>query len=584
MLTETRRLVYSFVLAILIVGMAVGGGPPAFAGQVATQDTPPIPSGLKTIWLSKSSEIQGKEFDLTVLWLLPCSGPDSDTTGLTFLGASSSPPTPAPSNSLPPGANLISDGRGIAITVTERHKCSLVAHVVVAGDAPPGTALLRLLDSSGKPAGMAAFDVKSAQEGPLPPGLDHPAVDVMWKVLPKGSVEDNFGHRVATLFYCVEVLIGNNSGFELQIAGIGFRLRSSNGPPIPSDGFQSVKGSMLWGQLLTPRKFFTGSFTALDTVITGGIPFIRNKQHLAVWASFGAFAGGPLDNALSVLWPDQTVGELDRLSEQSLRDSLIVPNNTQVRTLTFISKQSLEANFKRLSKEEKDDPVLAKQKLGGLVMVGDEIQHVNRIHLTTAGTPSATSVKPDTVTADGKPVPLTIAGVHLDNATVSGPPGFAISDTKASADGTSVALSLAVAASVPPDSYRLTVATSGGSTPVTLKVVAAPAPLVTFSPTSLTFTAVVVKSTSQSQKVTLQNTGNADLTGISVTIAGDNKADFSQTPSCGATLTAGKSCDISVTFTPTAAGARKGTLTVTDNAAGSPQSVGLTGTGGAAGP
>ena len=46
-----------------------------------------------------------------------------------------------------------------------------------------------------------------------------------------------------------------------------------------------------------------------------------------------------------------------------------------------------------------------------------------------------------------------------------------------------------------------------------------------------------------------------------------------------ATLAATGTCTINVTFTPTATGARTGTLTVSDNAAGSPQSIPLTGTG-----
>jgi len=41
----------------------------------------------------------------------------------------------------------------------------------------------------------------------------------------------------------------------------------------------------------------------------------------------------------------------------------------------------------------------------------------------------------------------------------------------------------------------------------------------------------------------------------------------------------GTSCTINVTFTPTAAGARSGALTVTDNATNSPQTASLTGTG-----
>src|SRR2546422_759984 len=47
----------------------------------------------------------------------------------------------------------------------------------------------------------------------------------------------------------------------------------------------------------------------------------------------------------------------------------------------------------------------------------------------------------------------------------------------------------------------------------------------------------------------------------------------------GATVVAGASCLVNLTFTPTAASARTATVTITDDAPGSPQSVSLTGTG-----
>ena len=45
------------------------------------------------------------------------------------------------------------------------------------------------------------------------------------------------------------------------------------------------------------------------------------------------------------------------------------------------------------------------------------------------------------------------------------------------------------------------------------------------------------------------------------------------------TLTAAGTCTVNVTFAPTTSGIRSGTVTVSDSAAGSPQSVGLSGTG-----
>ncbi len=106
------------------------------------------------------------------------------------------------------------------------------------------------------------------------------------------------------------------------------------------------------------------------------------------------------------------------------------------------------------------------------------------------------------------------------------------------------------------------------------------APTATLSPTSLTFASQNVGSTSAAQTITLTNGGTAALTISSIAPSGD----YAQTNTCGASLAASATCTISVTFTPTAAGTRTGTITVTDNAAGSPQTASLTGTGTAVGP
>jgi hypothetical protein len=104
------------------------------------------------------------------------------------------------------------------------------------------------------------------------------------------------------------------------------------------------------------------------------------------------------------------------------------------------------------------------------------------------------------------------------------------------------------------------------------------APIAGLAPGSLVFSAQNVGTTSAAQAVTLSNSGNATLSISSITLSGD----FAQTNNCGSSLAASGSCTISVTFTPSATGTRSGTLSVTDNAAGSPQTVSLSGTGGAA--
>jgi|CZKD01.1.fsa_nt_gi hypothetical protein len=99
--------------------------------------------------------------------------------------------------------------------------------------------------------------------------------------------------------------------------------------------------------------------------------------------------------------------------------------------------------------------------------------------------------------------------------------------------------------------------------------------VVVLTPTSLVFPSTPLGTTSTSQTVTLTNTGNAALSISLVQVAGD----YAQTNTCATSLSAGSSCAINVTFTPTASGSRSGAVTISDSVAGSPQIVGLTGTG-----
>ena len=101
------------------------------------------------------------------------------------------------------------------------------------------------------------------------------------------------------------------------------------------------------------------------------------------------------------------------------------------------------------------------------------------------------------------------------------------------------------------------------------------------SPGTLTYASQTVGTTSGAQAVTLSNTGSAALTISSIAVTGANSGDFLETNTCGSTVAAGGSCGISVTFKPTGAGTRTGTLTISDNATGGPQTVSLTGTGAA---
>jgi hypothetical protein len=78
------------------------------------------------------------------------------------------------------------------------------------------------------------------------------------------------------------------------------------------------------------------------------------------------------------------------------------------------------------------------------------------------------------------------------------------------------------------------------------------------------------------KRVTIENKSKTTpVTFLSIVASGD----FAAVSGCGATIRPKSKCSVSVTFEPTALGARGGTLSIKSNANNSPTSVGLTGIG-----
>jgi hypothetical protein len=113
----------------------------------------------------------------------------------------------------------------------------------------------------------------------------------------------------------------------------------------------------------------------------------------------------------------------------------------------------------------------------------------------------------------------------------------------------------------------LAVASSAGATTVGL------------APTTLTFAQQASETTSAPQAVELTNIGKAPFSISGISLTGANPGDFAQVNTCGSSVAAGASCQINVTFTPAGLASRTASLSVKDNATGSPQMVTLTGTG-----
>lgn len=219
--------------------------------------------------------------------------------------------------------------------------------------------------------------------------------------------------------------------------------------------------------------------------------------------------------------------------------------------------------------------------------------------LTGAGTVTVTASQPGnsnylaaasvTQSFTAAKAPLTVTA---DNATmVFGGPfpsftytitGFVNQDGAGNIAGSAFETTTATATS-PPGTYPITFSTEGFSSSNytftyvsgTLTIVAA-IPGVTLSPATLTFSSQGVGSTSAAQTITLTNSGNSPLTITGIAVSGP----FAQKNTCTANAIAPTAtCAISVTFSPTAGGALTGTLTLSDNASNSPQTVSLSGTG-----
>lgn len=128
-------------------------------------------------------------------------------------------------------------------------------------------------------------------------------------------------------------------------------------------------------------------------------------------------------------------------------------------------------------------------------------------------------------------------------------------------------------------SANVNVADDATNSPQTAALSGTGTSAVTLAPSSLDFSSQTVGITSSPQSVTLTNTGNAALAITSISITGTNGSDFAQTNNCPASVPANGSCTINVTFTPAALGSFSASLTVSDNAYGSPQVASLNGSG-----
>ncbi len=102
---------------------------------------------------------------------------------------------------------------------------------------------------------------------------------------------------------------------------------------------------------------------------------------------------------------------------------------------------------------------------------------------------------------------------------------------------------------------------------------------VTLSTSSIDFGAQTMGTLSTPRPLTITNSGTAVLNLESLTMTGTDAAEFAFTSGCPGSLAPAATCTINMTFTPTSGGAQAAALVISDNAAGNPHRVALSGVG-----
>ena len=356
---------------------------------------------------------------------------------------------------------------------------------------PAGGGAAQLLDS-------VAIEITATLPEPIPPGLK-PGVDVQWDILPYRETADAFGRKVASQYFAVNIRLGNNSAYPIQLAGFGFdlnnQLRSASTaqPPAPSPNspYHVTRSTIERDREVGRRAVFLNSLTAALSIysVAGGFfgtgkGGLDNPANALAKDRYGLFLamGNPLASGLGIVFPDKTIRYLISIDTRAFRDNQVIQNNTHQQILTFISRDLVECRkncadlvnppgwvgtVKRISYNRTHyDSNAMKAALGNLVIIGQEIQYLNRVRVVSrADTPTPTPpvvATPRTIdlatgAADAE-VDLTGNSLLGISATALSRPDVRVTVVSINAEGTSAKLRFTVEPTAAPGNFLLQIA------------------------------------------------------------------------------------------------------------------------------
>jgi len=489
------------IVLIVVLCNSAGSTPRHFALGSAIQ----IP--LKTYLVTPSQGRAGKDYDLLIIGESPGCEAQHELAKAQLVAPEGSP---------------------VAVLETKTQAdCNITARIRIPVDAGIGHVTLWVTNDKGKLLGTVQFSIVDfTPPGQIPPGVNPPAVDVMWSVMPKKIVGDNFGSSIARKYYAIEIIIGNNSAYNLQLVSVGFELPSDreiegwlqrnaknkagiqmasrnqeaitkrvlepvkdpsktlsteNEIPgsekrtlLPTSSYKITRGSLEARQLLYPRTLILSTITALGPIFTGFTPYFHNVNHRGNFTEAINIFSNPLEKGLELVWPDPRPHQRDRFDDQVLRDGLIIKNNTQVRTLAFFPKELLRLPGNVESEAEynawRNNAREVRERLGEIVIIGDLIQYVNRISLTpnppgpVNPPPTINQPNPPKVKQGVRALPITITGSNLAGAQLSpkGTTGISFQSIHVDENGRVITATVTVEDSVAPNTYGIVVTTPQG--------------------------------------------------------------------------------------------------------------------------
>ncbi len=378
------------------------------------------------------------------------------------------------------------------------------------------------------------------------------------------------GTRNATL----EIIDNSAAGVELiPLSGAGMA------PPLIASQFIPSSGTLFFqNQLLS------------GGVSTSAVPVHRVLRSSRALSSLPEDSGGNATLQSLVLTNNGTTAGSLNLSilgsgdftETDNCSAAIPPGQTCTANVSFAPVQSGTRTAELVSTDVSGNIAVLTPLVGSGTAVTISPVAVlfgNQMVSTTSGTQTVTLTS-----LAGNPQPLNVSSLTLsgDGTSAAAPGDFSITPASTCNASTSLSAgaSCTVVVSFTPSAEGtrdavLLLSDNGGASPqyVTLSGTGIEA-IASLSPSSLDFTPQVV-GTASTQTITLSNRGNEALTITGMTASGG----FSFASNCGTTLIPGGNCTVSITFKPQGPGTYTGTLSISDNGPGSPQTVALSATG-----